>query len=30
MMARVAVWMFLVLLGVSMILEAPVPLAIAP
>jgi hypothetical protein len=30
MAARVIVWMFMVLLGISILLEQPVPLAIAP
>lgn len=30
MLARVTMWLFFVLLGVSMMLEAPVPLAIGP
>jgi hypothetical protein len=30
MLARVILWMFLVFLGVSIFLEQPVPLAIAP
>jgi hypothetical protein len=30
MLARVLVYMFMVLLGVSLLLESPVPVAIAP
>jgi hypothetical protein len=30
MVARVIVWMFFVLLGVSILIEQPLPLAIAP